>query len=85
MIWHDKNVARVFEFLDKHDISSYIERYKGRDICELMEILETEIPYKDEVSVCLFDYASEDEFIIYLREKYNIHVREEVTIRHYIL
>ena len=50
-----------------------------------MEILKTEIPYKDEVSVCLFDYVSDDEFIIYLREKYNIHVREEVTIRHYIL
>lgn len=85
MIWYDKNIARVFTFLDTKDLSKFLDKYKGHEVRELMDTLELLFPYKDEKSSSLFDYVAEDEFIMYIGEKYNTRVREQTTVKNYIL
>lgn len=84
MVWYDEKVARVFSFLDSKDLSGFIDKYKGHEVEELMEVLEMLFNYTDEDSCSLFDYVAEDEFIIYIRERYKASIKEEVTIKNYI-
>lgn len=80
------NIAlqNIFVFLDTIDLTSSIDKYKGKDIGELMEYLSSKYEYKDEYSESLFDVVAEEEFVEYLNNKYNLNIRESVTINYYI-
>lgn len=80
----DIALKNIFKFLDTIDLTLSIEKYKGKDIRQLMKYLSSKYNYKDEYSESLFDIVAEDEFVEYINNKYNLNIRESVTINYYI-
>jgi hypothetical protein len=79
----DMTIKKVFKYLDTIDLQPYIDKYKGKDLYDLMEKLEEKYEYNDEFSETLFDYIKASEFADYLNERYNLNIKETEVIKHY--
>lgn len=81
----NKAMKKVFDFLNTLDLRSYVEERRGITIKMLMDELQMKYKYKDEYSESLFDLISEDEFVEYLKEKYNIKIFEVQPAPYYVV
>lgn len=80
----DVAINNVFNYLDTIDLLSDIKLFDGDEVWELMKVLDRKYPYKDQYSETLFDVVTEDEFANYLRNKYNITIKEKTITNLYI-
>lgn len=70
----------VWKYIDKLDLEPLIERFADEDIYNLMDYLEKEYPYSNEVFSSLFDGISEYDFSQFLEVKFKDKVMiSEVT------
>jgi hypothetical protein len=74
----------VFDYLDKINLSFYLEKFKYKTVREMMDKLNEDYPYNDIYSSYLFDVVAEDEFVSYLKKKYNLNIRETTVTYYYI-
>lgn len=91
----EKGYKYNLSILDKLDLSRFL--ISGKTIWDIRGEIEdayddnefspeiTEMVENDIMQGFIFNYLSEDEFMDYLVEKYNIHIKEDVHIDYYIL
>lgn len=73
-------ISNVFNFLDTIDLTSYLEKYKNKEVYDLQDELEEKYPYQDEYSATLFDCVAVDEFCGYLDKRYGANITSEETV-----
>jgi hypothetical protein len=78
--WKEEQ-QRTYNFLDKYDLTEYINRFKGKPVYDLMECLEDELDHKIEFPTYLFNVINSDEFSEYLQKKYRTVIYEVLTIQ----
>jgi len=79
-----------YNVLDQIDFEPYIEKYRGKEIYELMDILEDDfnntplVTNNEYLEGCLFNWINEVELIDYLESRYStFRIRE--SIKYYIV
>lgn len=80
----DEALQLAFKYLDTIDLSPYLKRFKRKTIRDLINILDQDYPYDDKYSECLFDCITEDEFVQYLNQKYNLNIKKTMISYYYI-
>lgn len=67
---------RTYDFLDRFDLSNYIDDFKGKPVHDLMDYLEDNLDHQLEFPTYLFNVIDRDDFSEYLKKKYDVNIYE---------